>query len=189
VLVGQRRARFAAPKVSYAYRPGGPRGRSPPPDPPRPARRLRARRRLHTRVAGRTPGCESTQIQQQSVAVPTPSSAAREAAAVLRDTFPRRPVGRPGYAVWRSCARQSLRVEQRDGVVGGPIDGQVGKDLTDQRNEFEAVPGESARHDDVGALRVAHRSRSAGRVYWSTYRSQRAGTCPPAPATTRRPAP
>jgi hypothetical protein len=40
-------------------------------------------------------------------------------------------------------------------VVGGPIDGQVGKDLADHRNEFEAVPGESARHDDVGALRVA----------------------------------
>jgi adenylate cyclase len=61
----------------------------------------------------------------------------------------------PAAARARSCGRQSLRVEQRDGVVGGPIDGQVGKDLADHRNEFEAVSGESGRDDDVGALRVA----------------------------------
>src|SRR5271166_60091 len=62
------------------------------------------------------------------------------------------PANRP-HGRW-SSRHKPLWIEQRDRMVGAPIDDQVGKNLTDHRNEFEAVPGESARHDDVGALRV-----------------------------------
>ena len=57
--------------------------------------------------------------------------------------------------MWSTSA--APRVEQRDGMAGGPVDGEVGEDLADHRDELEAVPGESAGHRHVGAPRVAAR--------------------------------